>query len=133
MLESNGGGRGIRTPGTVSRTVVFKTTRFNRSRIPPRSFYRLAGILLQSPFSPGIWVFPSTLSHTGNCELFAKQVSLCKWWSFLTNSDGKNGWRMDSERCKLWDVDEGRKRVFRIAASILAARKLSQYEGRAGS
>src|SRR5437867_12095390 len=32
-----GGGRGIRTPGTVSRTVVFKTTRFNRSRIPPRA------------------------------------------------------------------------------------------------
>ena len=31
----SGGGRGIRTPGTVSRTVVFKTTRFNRSRIPP--------------------------------------------------------------------------------------------------
>jgi hypothetical protein len=30
-----GGGRGIRTPGTVSGTVVFKTTRFNRSRIPP--------------------------------------------------------------------------------------------------
>jgi hypothetical protein len=31
-----GGGRGIRTPGTLSGTVVFKTTRFNRSRIPPR-------------------------------------------------------------------------------------------------
>src|SRR5581483_4153021 len=31
-----GGGRGIRTPGTVSRTAVFKTARFNRSRIPPR-------------------------------------------------------------------------------------------------
>jgi len=32
-----GGGRGIRTPGTVSRTAVFKTARFNRSRIPPRT------------------------------------------------------------------------------------------------
>jgi hypothetical protein len=31
----HGGGRGIRTPGTVSGTVVFKTTRFNHSRIPP--------------------------------------------------------------------------------------------------
>jgi hypothetical protein len=31
-----GGGRGIRTPGTVSRTAVFKTARFNRSRIPPQ-------------------------------------------------------------------------------------------------
>src|SRR5579863_6174865 len=34
-----GGGRGIRTPGTLSGTVVFKTTRFNRSRIPPRKPY----------------------------------------------------------------------------------------------
>src|ERR1700690_2099167 len=32
----NGGGRGIRTPGTVSRTSVFKTDCFNRSHIPPR-------------------------------------------------------------------------------------------------
>src|SRR5438874_9070686 len=30
-----GGGRGIRTPGTVSGTAVFKTARFNHSRIPP--------------------------------------------------------------------------------------------------
>jgi hypothetical protein len=34
-FDKSGGGRGIRTPGTVSRTVVFKTTRFNHSRIPP--------------------------------------------------------------------------------------------------
>ncbi len=33
--QANGGGRGIRTPGTVSRTAVFKTARFDRSRIPP--------------------------------------------------------------------------------------------------
>ena len=31
-----GGGRGIRTPGTLSGTAVFKTARFNHSRIPPR-------------------------------------------------------------------------------------------------
>jgi hypothetical protein len=35
--ESNGGGRGIRTPGTVSRTAIFKTAAFNRSAIPPRT------------------------------------------------------------------------------------------------
>jgi len=29
----------------------------------------------------------------------------------------------------LFDVDEGRKRVLLIAASILAARKLAQFEG----
>ena len=34
--ELCGGGRGIRTPGTVSGTAVFKTARFNHSRIPPR-------------------------------------------------------------------------------------------------
>jgi hypothetical protein len=31
----SGGGRGIRTPGTVSRTVVFKTTAIDHSAIPP--------------------------------------------------------------------------------------------------
>ena len=36
LLELAGGGRGIRTPGTVSRTAVFKTACFNRSHIPPR-------------------------------------------------------------------------------------------------
>jgi hypothetical protein len=35
-LTSNGG-RGIRTPGTVPRTAVFKTAGFNRSPIPPMS------------------------------------------------------------------------------------------------
>src|SRR6266571_337495 len=34
------GGRGIRTPGTVPRTAVFKTAGFNRSPIPPfREYY----------------------------------------------------------------------------------------------
>ena len=31
-----GGGRGIRTPGTLSGTVVFKTTAIDHSAIPPR-------------------------------------------------------------------------------------------------
>src|SRR5437870_13353605 len=30
-----GGGRGIRTPGTVAGSVVFKTTAIDRSAIPP--------------------------------------------------------------------------------------------------
>lgn len=37
-MES-GGGRGIRTPDTVSRIAVFKTACFNRSHIPPREDY----------------------------------------------------------------------------------------------
>src|SRR5439155_10067657 len=36
-------------------------------------------------------------------------------------------WRMQGESAKLSFVDEGRKRVLLIAASILAARKLAQY------
>ena len=34
--SSFGGGRGIRTPGRVSPSMVFKTTALNRSAIPPR-------------------------------------------------------------------------------------------------
>ena len=37
-------------------------------------------------------------------------------------------WRIQSESAKLPSVDEGRKRVLLIAASILAARKLAQYD-----
>src|ERR1051325_7226317 len=37
-----GGGRGIRTPGTLPGTVVFKTTAIDHSAIPPRR--NLAGI-----------------------------------------------------------------------------------------
>jgi hypothetical protein len=38
-------------------------------------------------------------------------------------------WRTKSETARLVDVDEGRKRVLLIAASILAARKLAQFDG----
>jgi hypothetical protein len=38
-------------------------------------------------------------------------------------------WRTKSESDKLLGVDEGRKRVLLIAASILAARKLAQFDG----
>jgi hypothetical protein len=34
-MAVNGGGRGIRTPGTVSRTAVFKTATLSHSVIPP--------------------------------------------------------------------------------------------------
>ena len=38
-------------------------------------------------------------------------------------------WRIKGEHDNLLVVDEGRKRVLLIAASILAARKLAQFEG----
>jgi len=39
-------------------------------------------------------------------------------------------WRIKSEYATLADMDEGRKRVLLIAACILAARKLTQWDGR---
>jgi len=39
-------------------------------------------------------------------------------------------WRTKSEYATLVGVDEGRKRVLLIAACILAARKLTQWDGR---
>src|SRR5215510_1408518 len=42
-LSGINGGRGIRTPGTVPRTAVFKTAGFNRSPIPPKSSLLLQG------------------------------------------------------------------------------------------
>jgi hypothetical protein len=38
-------------------------------------------------------------------------------------------WRINSENAKLLCVHEGRKRVLLITASILAARKLSAFDG----
>lgn len=35
--DYDGGGKGIRTPGPASETLVFKTSPFDRSGIPPRS------------------------------------------------------------------------------------------------
>jgi hypothetical protein len=38
-------------------------------------------------------------------------------------------WRIKGEHDNLLVVDEGRKRVLLIAATILAARKLAQFDG----
>jgi hypothetical protein len=54
-MES-GGGRGIRTPDTVSRIAVFKTACFNRSHIPPHEDY----IQFTSYF---VFVCEAELSH----------------------------------------------------------------------
>ena len=48
-----GGGRGIRTPGTLSGTTVFKTVGINRSPIPP-----LEGTARLSSQSPGANAMP---------------------------------------------------------------------------
>ena len=45
------------------------------------------------------------------------------------NDCGKVHGRIQGETDTLWYVDEARKRVLLIAASIIAARKLSQYDG----
>jgi hypothetical protein len=38
--KESGGGRGIRTPDTLSGIAVFKTACFNRSHIPPTAYKR---------------------------------------------------------------------------------------------
>ncbi len=38
LRKESGGGRGIRTPGTLSGTTVFKTAGINRSPIPPQDW-----------------------------------------------------------------------------------------------
>ena len=59
VIEIWNGGRGIRTPGTVPRTAVFKTAGFNRSPIPPMSI--LTDFLdLQTAVLP-FWDPPHTL------------------------------------------------------------------------
>jgi hypothetical protein len=40
VCRLSGGGRGIRTPDTLSGITVFKTVCFNRSHIPPRDWYQ---------------------------------------------------------------------------------------------
>src|SRR5215472_4492030 len=62
--NSSGGGRGIRTPDTLSGISVFKTDCFNRSHIPPRegcqqfTSSRKAALILHprylSPFNAGL-------------------------------------------------------------------------------
>src|SRR5215471_3900389 len=39
QIFESGGGRGIRTPGTLSGTVVFKTTAIDHSAIPPLAHF----------------------------------------------------------------------------------------------
>src|SRR5271165_4981187 len=51
----------------------------------------------------------------------------------MPRSVGRNSWRYTAwrtkgESCYASPMDEGRKRVLLIAASILAARKLAQYD-----
>jgi len=57
------------------------------------------------------------------------QGPLCKFWKLLTRRQILL-WRTKGEYATLVSVDEGRKRVLLIAACILAARKLMQWDGR---
>ncbi len=47
----------------------------------------------------------------------------------MAKTYGEDLWRSKNESARLASVDESRKRVILIAASILAARKLAQYDG----
>ena len=62
IFKVDGGGRGIRTPGALSGTTVFKTAGINRSPIPPRGV-GLSSIVRpkvhfaagQGRHCPGLW------------------------------------------------------------------------------
>ncbi len=54
----NGGGRGIRTPGTLTGTTVFKTAGFNRSPIPPRAGISQVYSNLRSGAGVPQWALP---------------------------------------------------------------------------
>ncbi len=56
----SGGGRGIRTPVTLSGKAVFKTACFNRSHIPPReqlvcSHHCTMTVRFSVPFTVALW------------------------------------------------------------------------------
>src|SRR3954471_1258442 len=83
--EVNGGGRGIRTPGTLSGTAVFKTACFNRSHIPPRMIlsvreWRVA-VSLQALFGASVRHLSVSRAHRtcGNSPLNgANKENVCK-------------------------------------------------------
>src|SRR5437667_4583719 len=89
LVIVTGGGRGIRTPGTVPRTVVFKTTRFNRSRIPPRyeqhSILRYGRTATTNVYFSGVTVStisrsrgPSNSTRTTRCQVPSTRLFFSK-------------------------------------------------------
>src|ERR1017187_4228410 len=50
QVRMRGGGRGIRTPGTLSGTAVFKTACFNHSHIPPGLVSGIPILVYTRPF-----------------------------------------------------------------------------------
>ncbi len=61
--SGNGGGRGIRTPGTLTGTTVFKTAGINRSPIPPR---------LGKPLAPSVYRTLRFTVRRCSCTLVAQ-------------------------------------------------------------
>jgi hypothetical protein len=73
---------------------------------------------------PQFWIIPWTVeSLVGGIWAYCAISKLLKQGNIQLK-------RIKSEYTRLVVVDEGRKRVILIAACILAARKLSQWDGR---
>ncbi len=90
-----GGGRGIRTPGTLSGTTVFKTAGINRSPIPPRDVLRIAvwglGVSVKGPgLSPSsfwrLFQWPE-----GHCSLRVRAGRECGLGIWCFSSGGTPG------------------------------------------
>jgi hypothetical protein len=83
-----------------------------------------------------VWMFPLAVRAfvTSKASTFKVRASLgepCPESHTIRSQCRKNTqWRTNSEHARLSVVDEGRKRVLLIAASILAARKLANWDGR---
>ena len=69
--QINGGGRGIRTPGTLTRSTVFKTAAFNHSAIPPA--LRVQRVLCRKPQPISSQVFDFLQKEFG----FKPQGGIC--------------------------------------------------------
>ena len=75
LIIKDGGGRGIRTPGTLSSTAVFKTACFNRSHIPPRFRSGLHSLVYSTFGFFGIGVGCTLVAHRRFERLHCRQTA----------------------------------------------------------
>ena len=114
--RSNGGGRGIRTPGTVSRTAVFKTACFNHSHIPP---HRVGLLQFSSNAMPAI----SELHPTGTRAGALKTLPTTTAQSAL----GQHFCRATRVRHRSPDT---RQQFFRLKSGLTCPTPLRKMQGK---
>ena len=86
LYVAYGGGRGIRTPGRLAPTTVFKTVAINHSAIPPQVFLardRLGIKPLYHAVSDGVFLFASEIKALLASGLVSRQVDREAVWGYL--------------------------------------------------